>query len=915
MANYFSKFVLLCVLLISGFAPLSAAAKTALPAGVSQGPSVEGTTQYTLENGLRVLLTPDPSKPNVTVNMTYLVGSRHENYGQTGMAHLLEHMLFRGTPSLPNALAEFSRRGLRANGSTSADRTNYYASFAADPETLKWYIEWQADAMINATISQEDLDAEMTVVRNEMESGENNPVQVLMKKMQSAAFQWHNYANSTIGARSDVEQVDIEQLRLFYKQYYQPDNAVLIVSGQFESDEILKTIADAFKDVPRPERKLPREYTVEPVQDGERLVVLRRQGGSPFVASMYHIPAAGSPDFTAMDLAADMLGDTPSGRLYANLVGKKLSADVFGFARPMAQPGYALFGAQLEPGMDAQAALDALDQSLGSLKEKPFTEEQLKRIKNKWMTGWDQIYADPVSLTSALSEAVGAGDWRLFFLRRDQVEAATLESVQTVAEQYLVASNRTDGKFLPTEKPIRAPQPEPVDLPALLKDYTGKEVSGSVEAFDTSPAAINAATLRTPLDLPNGEVQLALLPKPTRGERVQATLLIQFADAKLLEGKRSIASITADMLTRGTDELSRQQIEDRFDALQADISFGGGAGNLAVHMTTTGENLPALIEAAIDVIRHANFPADQLAEYQRQVSAAIQSDMDDPTSLAPLALARHSNPWPRDDIRYVPTFQESLKEIAAVSRTDLVEFHNDFYGAGTIRFAAVGSFEPDAVKAALTKGLKGWKKAPAYSRIEDPFNAVPAKDFTIDTPDKANAFFVANQPVKIQDTDPRFPALYLANYLLGASETSRLWNRVRVKEGLSYNVRSDFDVSSYEPSGNWEIYAIFAPENSERLRTAIKDEVRQVLKEGFTEQEVKEGIDAILKLRQLTRTRDGALASGWINYLQTGRTFEWSAQMDEALAALTAKQVNDAIRTVLNPEDFSSATAGDFDSK
>src|SRR5690606_25924840 len=148
----------------------------------------------------------------------------------------------------------------------------------------------------------------------------------------------------------------------------------------------------------------------------------------------------------------------------------------------------------------------------------------------------------PVSLTSALSEAVGAGDWRLFFLRRDQVEAATLESVQTVAEQYLVASNRTDGKFLPTEKPVRAPQPEPVDLPALLKDYTGKEVSGSVEAFDTSPAAINAATLRTPLDLPNGEVQLALLPKPTRGERVQATLLIQFADAKLLEGKRSIAS-------------------------------------------------------------------------------------------------------------------------------------------------------------------------------------------------------------------------------------------------------------------------------------------------------------------------------------------------------------------------------------
>lgn len=913
MANYFSKFVLLCLLLISGFAPLTAAARTALPAGVSQGPSIEGTTQYTLENGLRVLLTPDPSKPNVTVNMTYLVGSRHENYGQTGMAHLLEHMLFRGTPTLPNALAEFSRRGLRANGSTSVDRTNYYASFAADPATLKWYIEWQADAMINATISQADLDAEMTVVRNEMESGENNPVQVLMKKMQSAAFQWHSYANSTIGARSDVEQVDIEQLRHFYQLYYQPDNAVLIVSGKFETDDVLKTIADAFNAIPRPQRTLPREYTVEPVQDGERLVVLRRQGGSPFVASLYHIPAAGDPDFTSMDLAADMLGDTPSGRLYTALVGQKLSANVFGFARPMAQPGYALFGAQLEPGMDAQAALNAMNQALDSVKKTPFTQEQLERIKNKWITGWDQIYADPVSLTSAFSEASGAGDWRLFFLRRDQVEQATLESVQTVAEKYLVSSNRTDGKYVPTAQPVRAPLPKPVDLPALLKDYTGKEAPSSVEAFDTSPAAINAATLRTPLVLPNGEVQLALLPKATRGNRVQATLLIQFADAKLLEGKRSIASITADMLERGTDELSRQQIEDRFDALQADISFSGGAGNLAVHMSTTGENLPALIEAAMDVVRHANFPADQLAEYQREASAAIQSSMDDPTSLAPLALARHGSPWTRDDIRYVPTFKESLEDIAAISRTDLVQFHDNFYGTGTVRFAAVGSFEPDAVKAALTQGLKGWKKAPAYSRVEDPFNAVPAKDFTIDTPDKANAFFITTQPLKIQDTDPRYPALYLANYLLGASETSRLWNRVRVKEGLSYNVRSDFDASAYEPSGNWEIYAIFAPENSERLHTTIKDEIQQVLKEGFTEQEVKEGVDALLKLRQLTRTRDGALASGWINYLQTGRSFEWSAKMDEALAALTAKPVNDAMRSVLKPENFSSALAGDFD--
>src|SRR5690606_19770476 len=190
------------------------------------------------------------------------------------------------------------------------------------------------------------------------------------------------------------------------------------------------------------------------VQDGERHVVLRRQGGSPFVASLFHIPAAGAAEFTSLDLAADILGDTPSGALYQALVPTKLATGTFGFSRAMAQPGYALFGAQLEPGMDAPKALDALNNTLDTLKQKPFTEEQLKRAKNKWITGWNQIYADPVSLTDALSNAASNGDWRLFFLRRDRVEAATLAEVQAAAEKYLVSSNRTDGMYLPTEKPV-----------------------------------------------------------------------------------------------------------------------------------------------------------------------------------------------------------------------------------------------------------------------------------------------------------------------------------------------------------------------------------------------------------------------------------------------------------------------------
>lgn len=882
-----------------------------LPQGVSQGPSIEGITEYRLENGLKVLLAPDDSRANTTVNMTYLVGSRHENYGQTGMAHLLEHMLFRGTPTLRNALGEFSRRGLSANGTTSADRTNYYASFTANPELLDWYLNWQADVMVNALILREDLDAEMTVVRNEMERGENSPFQMLMQRMNGVAYEWHNYGKSVIGARSDVENVDIEQLRAFYRMYYQPDNAVLIVSGKFNPEATLATIAKAFSPIPRPERTLPPEYTEEPVQDGAREVILRRQGGSPMVASMYHAPAAATPTFTALDVAVAILADTPSGPLYKALVESGEAAQVFGFSAERRQPGYALFGAQLSDAADPQKALDTLNAAVQSPPQGTFTDDALARIRNRWLTGWENVYADPSSLASALSEAVAAGDWRLFFLQRDWLESLSLDAVQQAARDYLVDANRSSGMYLPTEKPVRAPAPATPDLADLVKDYTGREVDNEATAFDASPANIDAATQRSTLELPNGPVELALLPKATRGDRVEAALLIQFGDAESLKSTRETASAVASLLAHGTSSLSRQEIEDRFTALETQVDFSGGGGVLTVSLSSRRDRLPDALALALQVVKDASFPERELAEYQRQVKTAIDNAMSDPGSLASRALARHDNPWPADDVRYTPTFEEEAARVQALTREQLQAFHSSFYGAGTIRLAAVGDFDPEAIRQVLGKELSGWRKAPAYERLADPFRKVEPEVFIIDTPDKANAMYLAAGNVAIQDTDPDYAALTVANYLLGGSQTSRLWNRIRVQEGLSYSVGSSFDASSWEPSGSWSLYAIHAPDNTERLRKAMHDELASTLKNGFTEEEVREAANAILNFRKLARSRDGALVSAWLNYLQLDRSFEWSAAIDKALEGLTAEQVNTAFRRHFKPDTFSTAIAGD----
>jgi zinc protease len=282
------------LLLAAGFA---AAQNAALPGGMTRGPSIEGITEYRLPNGLRVILYPDASKPTATVNITYLVGSRHENYGETGMAHLLEHLLFKGSKNFPKPDVEFSRRGFQNNGTTSLDRTNYFSTFQASDDNLKWAIDWSADAMVNSFIAKKDLDSEMTVVRNEYEMGENDPARVMLKRMQSVMYDWHNYGNSTIGASSDIENVRIENLQAFYRTYYQPDNAVLTIAGKFDEQKVLDWVAQSFGKIPRPKRELPAQWTAEPTHDGERTVVVRRKGEVQIVVVGYRLPSSLHPDF------------------------------------------------------------------------------------------------------------------------------------------------------------------------------------------------------------------------------------------------------------------------------------------------------------------------------------------------------------------------------------------------------------------------------------------------------------------------------------------------------------------------------------------------------------------------------------------------------------------------------------------
>ena len=897
--------VLLSALLL--VAPLPAYAQGAKPAlkAPTRITSVEGVTEYRLANGLKILLIPDRSIDTITVNVTYLVGSRHEGYGETGMAHLLEHLMFRGTRRFPNIKSDFQQRGARYNGSTSFDRTNYYETFPASEKTLDYVLDVESDRMVNASIARRDLDAEMTVVRNEFESGENSAFSILRERVAASAYLWHNYGKAIIGARSDIENVSIDRLRAFYRHYYQPDNAVVLVSGRFEEPAVLGLVHKHFGRIPKPSRALRETYTVEPTQDGERSVTLRRAGDVQLVSVLYHMPPGAHSEYAAVDVLVSLLSHVPSGRLHKALVDPGLASSVFGTERQQREAGIAYFGASLRQDASLETARDALLQALEGFARNPATEDEVGRARTRLLNDIELALADSRDLTSALSETVGIGDWRVFFLHRDRLRQVTAAEVQAVALRYLKPANRTLGMFVPTRSPDRAEIPPAPDVAAMLKGYRGSAVVLQGEDFNPAPANIEARVLRRTLP---GGMKLALLQKKTRGGTVVAQLGLHWGDEQSKLDRAAACGITGSMLMRGTQRNSREQLRNHFDRLKAHVRVGGEGGSIE----TVRESLPETLRLMAEVLRQPSFPQEEFEQLRRSSLTSIDTQRSDPSALASLALARHLNPYLPGHWLYNATLDERSARLQALSLDDVKNCYTDFYGASHSELAVVGDFDPEQI-ARLAQELFGdWKSPRPYARIPLRAADVQPVDSTINTPDKANAVLRAGMLLRLRDDNRDYPALLLGNYVLGGSSDSRLTRRIREKEGLSYSVGSFLSADSFSERGSFGVFAIYAPQNRAKVETAIAEEIRKALAEGFSNEEIEAGKKGLLQARQLARSNDENLANRLGSYLVLDRTFSWDEEFEGQIAALTPKSVVEALRRHLDPAKLSTVKAGDF---
>jgi zinc protease len=933
------KMFVLMAVLASAFAGLYA---QTLPSGVQKMASMGGITEYDFPNGLKVLLYPDQAEPKITVNVTYLVGSRHEGYGETGMAHLLEHMDFIQTTNGREIKDELVAHGASWNGTTSEDRTNYYETFTATDDNLKWALGLETDRMVNVKFTKEILDTEMTVVRNEFERGENNPASILRERVASTAYLWHNYGKSAIGSKDDIEKVPVNRLAEFYKKYYQPDDAVLTITGRIDVAKTLQMVAETMGGLPKPTRVLDQTYTVEPPQDGERFVALRRVGTGQNVIVAYHAVAAGHPDAAVLQVLAGVMnggggrggrggrggGGGQEGRLAKALVDTKLAESAnMGFQLEH-DPGLVQVSATLNQDQSLDKARNAIYQALEDVVTNPPTREEVDRVRTQLLRGLENSLTNAQSIaTGALNSAIAQGDWRLMFLQHDRLQDIMPDDVVRAAEAYFKPSNRTVGYYIPDPAPDRTIVPPAPELDKTLEGYTSKVTVVRGESFDPTIANIESRTVQSKLT--NG-LKMSVLSKKTANNIVTATINLRFGDATTLAGQREAASLAGSLLMAGTKTHTRQQIQDELRQLNAQVNVSGGGGggggrgggrgggagggmsSATASISAPAENFAAAMQIAVEILKEPAYPQDEFDRVWTQRLKALEVVPTEPNQLASDRLNRHLSPFARGDVQYSPTREEQTADMRTVTVDDARRFHDTFYGANDGVLAVVGPVEPAEVQKLAQSLLGTWNTTRTYKPLVTPYKKVAPINEKIETPDKANAQFLAGERFQMSQDDPDYPAMLLASYMFGEPITSRISDRIRNREGLSYGANARITVPSEGDAATLTGTVSLNPAVGPKVESSFLDELKNVYDKGFTAEEVAEAKKAYRDSRMIGRATDGALLGFLSSHDLLGRPLGWDAGIEAKIQSLTVDQINAAFRKHIDPNGLSIVKAGDF---
>jgi zinc protease len=898
-------------------------ARSALPAGIEQLDSRGGITEYRLRsNGMKILLSPNHAAPVITFMVVYHVGSRNEAPGNTGSAHLLEHLLFNkstrnfgkanGRPTFQEVLAEAGADFGSTNMTTWNDRMTGYSTLPSDRLELAMKIE--ADRLGRGLLLDAERQPEMSVVRNEYEIGENDPGQALDKAVIGAAIVAHPYHWSTIGYRSDIEGVTTAKLREHYENYFHADNATAILVGDFDTAKALALFAREFGAFPKSKKPIPEIITVEPPQEGERRVVVRRPGQVGIVQIAYMRPGSMHPDFIPLDVVQTIVGSGVNARLYQALVEKKLASDVSAWNLWFRDPYPFNVSATVATGVDARKVEDGIKAVLYDVAKNGVTADELARAKSQIEVSVIRSRDGTYPFASSLGEAVASADWKWFVDYIDVLHQVTQEDVKRVAATYFVPDQATVGWFVPVKDGEAAE-------PAAAQE---KAASGAASSARAEPAAVSkpdaakapaAADARTfaertlRRELPNGIVLDVIVNRavPTVALEGMALAGVMAAPA----GKPAVPQLTAMMLNRGTKSATKEAIAARLDAVGAQVQVTSGPYHATLTANGMAHDLPMLLETLADQLMHPAFAEAELAKAKLEMQAEVLRAHDDTRRRA----MDHATQlvFPEGHPYRAPGKDALSASIEKTTVADLRAFHRArFVGAGMV-VAIVGDVNPDEVVAAFEKrfGAVPRGEKPVY---DVPRTAIgePARK-VITMPGKANLDLVYAHASGLARLDPDYDAALIANAVFGQSAlTARLGKRIRDTEGLSYTMWSRFLMSD-AIDGIWLTDIRLAPQNLAKAMHSAREVMTEYAASGPTDAEIAAQKSFFAGNYQVQLGTNAGVAAALVQAEKFGFGPAYLDEYPVRIRAVTRAQVMDAMRKYMHPYRAVIIASGDVE--
>lgn len=847
-------------------------------------------------NGLRVVLMPNPRASVVAVCVLYHVGSRHEGAGQTGATHLLEHLLFKGStnyhPSNGQPLARVMERvGAVFNATTWLDRTNYYETLP--PEHLDLALAVEADRMRGALLRPEDLATEMEVVRNELERGENDPFEVLLKGSFATAYREHPYRHPTIGWRHDVERATIEGLRAFYDTFYYPDNASLIVVGAFARRHLLARVAHFFGPLPRSPRPVPHTVTQECPQEGERRFIVRRRGEVGWVGLSWHVPAAAHPDTPALAVLADALGGGVTSRLYQRLVETNLCLDLQAIAWQLRDPGLFQLFATLAPGVEHARVEELIRQEVRRVARGVSTAE-LRRAKAQVQAHTAYHRDSPGQVAAALTEAIAAVDWRFYVDYLPSIRAVSRGDVVRVAETYFSDDNLSVGWFVPTAG--------------------GPPGTGSIPPVGPQPCAWRPRLLEGVWQEElGGGARVILLPR--RGNptvSVYGSLLA--GHGMVPPAQWSAASLLPDVLERGSASRDRMAIARHLEDRGIEFGIGGESFNpleVAFSGRSLARHFAGFLQLLLELLREPSLPAEELEKVRAQRLGELAQSQEDTFQCAWEAFCQlvypAGHPWA------VRPYAERRRGLETLCREELVSLHAALYGPGSLVLAAVGQLDVERTLAVLDKAMAGWRggQPPPDLPRRPPAAGAPAERWLF-IADKPNVDVLLGHPGGLRRQDEDFIAAQLANAVLGHSTlSSRLGSRLRDREGLTYGVVSRFFGAGLV-DGPWALTFSVSPTRLERAVAAAREEMERYCAAGPSEEELEEQRLALAGSYRVSLATPVGLARELARLARYGLPLGEVEELPRRVLATSRQAVQAAIAAHLAPAHLCLAAAGEL---